>query len=527
MWENPHEEPMSTQAERPRIARTDRELATLATAGDGDAFAELYDRHERRVYGFCLRVLTNADDAADATQETFMRLLARLPALEGRDVNPIAYALTTARNVCYDAIAARRRTEPAEEIELGAREPGDIVEDPERAALLQGTREQVRAANARLSERQREVLALRELEGMSYEQIGEIVGLNANAVAQLISRARIRLRDLLRGDALESIAAATPDCERALPLLARSQDAQRAGAAEMEWLHGHMAECETCRLSQAAMQEAGTSYRALGPIVPLVWLRHTTIARAAELVGADWSHLTMPGHGQAAGHGHGTALGGGVPKTSVSRRGANRWRAIVLVGMCVLLAVALTGKLASENTAVSPAGSTGAVLTVKAGNSGDRSVLARHAHVSVKPAASAHISALAPHPLMPTTSSSTTANVGGQAIPRTTDRTTGKHLVRSTPKHAHAPKAPSSPGATTTQPSPTTPTATATGPAPSPPANSPSPGSTSTGPSAGEATTTTTPTTPTETTTTPARTPGGSGKSSEESTHGCALAAVC
>ena len=152
MWENRREQAAMARstARRP------------STTLDGDAFAMLYDRHERRVYGFCLRMLGTPDEAGDATQETFMRLLRRLPALEGRDVNFVAYALTTARNVCYDAIGARRRVEPvAEEIEPRGTEPGEVGLDPERAALLAASREDVRAANGRLPERQREVLALR------------------------------------------------------------------------------------------------------------------------------------------------------------------------------------------------------------------------------------------------------------------------------------------------------------------------------------------------------------------------------
>ena len=310
MWENRREQVAMARptarpstAAPPRATLDDHELARLAIAGDGDAFAQLYDRHERRVYGYCLRMLGAPDDAADATQETFVRLLRRLPALEGRDVNFIAYALTTARNACYDAIEARRRVQPVAEpidrsapttrapIGLYAGEPGGISLDPERAALLAATRKDVRAANARLPERQREVLALRELEQLSYEQIGEIVHLNENAVAQLISRARIRLREEIRGDALASIAASSPDCERALALLARLQDTQRSDAEALGWLGTHMDSCETCRLSRVAMEEVGVSYRALGPIVVLAWLRHATIAHAARFVGADWSHI--------------------------------------------------------------------------------------------------------------------------------------------------------------------------------------------------------------------------------------------
>lgn len=147
-------------------ARGDEDLARAAVAGDGQAFAELYDRHEQRVYRFCVRLLGNPDDAADATQETFMRLLKRLPALEGRELNVIAYVLTAARHACYDTIEGRKRLElTGEEIEPSGAEPGAIDEDPERAALLATTRELAQRAHARLPARQREVLALRELRG--------------------------------------------------------------------------------------------------------------------------------------------------------------------------------------------------------------------------------------------------------------------------------------------------------------------------------------------------------------------------
>jgi RNA polymerase sigma-70 factor (ECF subfamily) len=60
-------------------------LAQRAVAGDGEAFATLYNRYEKRAYNLCLRILASEDDAADATQEAFVRVLRRLPRLEGRD----------------------------------------------------------------------------------------------------------------------------------------------------------------------------------------------------------------------------------------------------------------------------------------------------------------------------------------------------------------------------------------------------------------------------------------------------------
>jgi RNA polymerase sigma factor (sigma-70 family) len=295
-------------------ARGDDELARAAVAGEGQAFAELYDRHEQRVYGFCLRLLGNPADAADATQETFMRLLKRLPALDGRELNFAAYVFTAARHASYDIIQGRRRVElSGEEIEASGPEPGAIDEDPERAAMLAATRELTEQAHARLPTRQREALALRELEGLSYEEIGEVMELKPNAVAQLISRSRIKLAELVRGDALESIAGASPDCDRALPLLAREQDHQALAGEDGAWLLAHLRDCATCRVRESTMQEAGVSYRSLAPIVPLVWLRHATIARAAELVGADWSALAGAHAGGAVGGraSQGTGQGGG------------------------------------------------------------------------------------------------------------------------------------------------------------------------------------------------------------------------
>ena len=293
---------MATQVAHPRGTPDDRELARLAASGDGDAFAALYDRHEQRVYGFCMRMLSTPHDAADATQETFVRMLARLPSLQGRDLHFVAYTLATARNVCYDMIRARRTVEPvAEEPQPRVPRAGHVEEDPERFALLASARAEVRAANAALPARQREVLALREVELLSYDEIGALMDLNRNAVAQLVSRARIKLGELLRGSALASVGASSPACERALPLLASVQDEQACDPpSELDWVRAHLGGCETCRLNLAAMQEAGASYRAIGLLAPAVWLRHATIARAAEFVGADWSQVATSAPGAHA-----------------------------------------------------------------------------------------------------------------------------------------------------------------------------------------------------------------------------------
>jgi RNA polymerase sigma factor (sigma-70 family) len=269
-------------------------LARRAAAGDGAAFAALYDRHERRTYNLCYRITGSRDDAADATQETFLKVLERLPGLADRDLNFGAYVLTAARHASYDAIARRRRTAPTDDIPesavpVGA--GGDEPDRPEHHALLEAHQEEIRAANEGLPARQREVLALRELEGLSYDEVAEIMGMNRNSVAQLISRARINLRDGLRRTALGSVAGSSPLCDEALPLLAMRQDDALDDPASASWILGHLADCGTCRVRVAAMEEAGVAYRLWLPLVPVLWLRGAATAKAAERVGADWSSV--------------------------------------------------------------------------------------------------------------------------------------------------------------------------------------------------------------------------------------------
>jgi RNA polymerase sigma-70 factor, ECF subfamily len=293
-------------------------LARRAAAGDGEAFATLYERYAGRTLNLCYRILGSRDDAADATQEAFVSVLRRLPKLEGRDLAFGSYVFTSARNACYDLIERRKRTEPSDDIPEHATpvggggtgaDPGDPEDDPERNVLLEARTEEIRAANLTLPERQREVLALKELEELSYDEIAEIMGMNRNSVAQLISRARINLRDALRGSALVAIAPASPECERATPLISSAQDGQLdSDSADAEWLADHLITCEVCRARREAMEEAGVSYRAWLPIAAGPLLFRETMAQAAELVGADWSDVIARHESRTAAGGAGTGV---------------------------------------------------------------------------------------------------------------------------------------------------------------------------------------------------------------------------
>jgi RNA polymerase sigma-70 factor (ECF subfamily) len=385
-----------------RSGADDSALARRAAGGDGDAFAELYERHERRAFNLCYRILGSRDDAADATQEAFLGVLRRLPQVAGRDFAFGSYLLTSARNACYDVIERRRRTQPSDEIPesampLGAGvggggtgfDPGDPEDDPERNVLLEARTEEIRLANHALPERQREVLALRELEELSYDEIAELMDMNRNSVAQLISRARINLRDALRGTALASIAASTPDCERALPLIALEQDGQLDDASnDAGWLEEHLMHCHTCRLGRDAMQEAGVSYRAWAPIAAGPLLFRETAAHAAELAAADWSDAI-------ARHEARRAAAGAAPAETGFRR--HRRRDVVLTALltCLLVLVVLVGAAsdddpvepaAGDSAAAEPSSDGAGVSTVaeKAAKKGERARRARRARARAR-----------------------------------------------------------------------------------------------------------------------------------------------
>jgi RNA polymerase sigma-70 factor (ECF subfamily) len=296
---SPDREQTSGETSVARPGTGDLALAEAAAAGDGNAFATLYSSYEKRVYNFCLRLLGSSHDAEDATQEAFIRVLRRLPEIDTADLEFGAYLFTAARNASYDMIDRRKKAEPTDEFpeDLGGhvhRDRADADTDPERSALISSQQASVQDANGRLPERQREVLALRELEEMSYDQIASVMDMKPNAVAQLISRARIRLRAELTAGAGRAVAPAGPDCERALPLIAIRQDGQEGDPADQIWLDTHIAGCASCQVTSEEMAEAGVSYRAWAPVVPAAWLFRDTLAKASEVSGADWSAVKRP-----------------------------------------------------------------------------------------------------------------------------------------------------------------------------------------------------------------------------------------
>jgi RNA polymerase sigma factor (sigma-70 family) len=209
-------------------------------------FERIYRKHVGDVYRYALAVLRNPDDAEDVTQTTFMNAYRAFERGE-RPEAPKNWLIAIAHNVCRQRFRqASRRPNEVEFVEeiVPAREEAD-----ERYSL-----EDIQRALGQLAFNQRSALVMRELEGRSYAQIAEILGLSVGAVETLIFRARRALREQLEGSL---------SCEEAELALSRQADGVLP-RAEKGALRAHLRECETCATAARRQRAQRGALKALG-----------------------------------------------------------------------------------------------------------------------------------------------------------------------------------------------------------------------------------------------------------------------
>lgn len=180
-------------------------LIARIVAGETELFEQLVRKHQTRVYNLALRMVSEPADAEDCAQEAFIKAFRALPGFRGESsFSSWLYRLTS--NVCLDFLRARRRRaetgltvsgDDGDEQPLQLADPAD---GPAELAEKEELRRRVRAALARLPDDFRQVLLLRELGGLSYDEIGRETGLEAGTVKSRIFRARRKLADILRAD---------------------------------------------------------------------------------------------------------------------------------------------------------------------------------------------------------------------------------------------------------------------------------------------------------------------------------------
>jgi RNA polymerase sigma factor (sigma-70 family) len=253
----------------------DQRLVAAVRRGDDRAFEALYSRYQRRIHAYVMGMVKDHGRAEDVTQEVFVSALRRMRETE----RPIAFKpwiYEIAKNACIDQFRRTRRTE---EVSLEADEglapadygrlvgsdpaPHDAVETKQDLTDLCG-------AFGGLSDAHHEILLLRELEGLSYREIGDRMGMSRPAVESTLFRARRRLTE--EYDELASGAR----CQRVQNLIVTAAET-RLGARESRRLSRHLSHCQPCRREAMA---AGLDSAILAHIP----LRRRAAAKVAALL---------------------------------------------------------------------------------------------------------------------------------------------------------------------------------------------------------------------------------------------------
>jgi RNA polymerase sigma factor (sigma-70 family) len=211
-------------------------------AGDDRAFEQLYLRYQKRIGAYVYGMVHDHGRAEDITQEVFMSALRRMRATDGRIVfKPWVYEI--AKNACIDAF---RRSRRAEEISYDADDAGERLQlvsngpSPDAAVDTRMSLDHLRGAFGGLSDAHHQILVMRELEGLSYRQIGERLGMSRPSVESTLFRARRRLSEeydeLVSGER----------CQRIQAIIAGATDGH-VGTRDERKMARHVSHCQPCR----------------------------------------------------------------------------------------------------------------------------------------------------------------------------------------------------------------------------------------------------------------------------------------
>ena len=253
----------------------DADLVVAARAGDDAAFEELYRRYQPRIAGFVRGMLHDDARAEDVSQEAFLSALRRMRATDS-EINFKPWIYQIARNAAIDSY---RRTSHAVEVSMDA-DDGLRASDRHRLVGLNGGPDSALIAKERLTHLQgafdelsdvhTRVLVMRELEGLSYREIGQKLDLTRPAVESALFRARRRL------ESEYSELSEGRRCEAMRETIARIAAGTPKGAEEQR-LARHARRCHTCRkrareLGIEPLSRLGVLRQKAAALLPLPWL---------------------------------------------------------------------------------------------------------------------------------------------------------------------------------------------------------------------------------------------------------------
>ena len=263
--------------------RSDDQLIELFRSGSEEAFTVIHDRYRQRLFAYVRQMLSGSSrqDAEDVMQDVFMRAYSALRK-DTRDVNVKAWLYRVAHNRCIDHV--RRPTPPTADVFEASRSP--LVDPMETAQRRDDLRRLVQDLG-RLPEQQRSALLMREIDGLSYVDIADVLAVTVAAVKSLLVRARMGLA--------ESAEARDTDCAVIRADLAGSYE---RGVKASARARRHMRECSACLDYKSSLRAVRRQFAALSPLVAT-----GPLALAAKALGFG---------GAASGVGATTGGGGGA-----------------------------------------------------------------------------------------------------------------------------------------------------------------------------------------------------------------------
>lgn len=176
---------------------SEKKIIEKVLGGDANAFEELVLKYEKTVYNLALRMVGDRDDAFDMTQEAFIKAYGSLSSFRG-DSKFSVWIYRIATNVCLDFLRSKSRKQQVsltvsdddEDAQLDIPDPSSA---PEQQLIKKISMQSVEEGLKTLPDKQRQILVMRELGGMSYAEIGKALSLEEGTVKSRIFRARKRL----------------------------------------------------------------------------------------------------------------------------------------------------------------------------------------------------------------------------------------------------------------------------------------------------------------------------------------------
>jgi RNA polymerase sigma-70 factor (ECF subfamily) len=189
------------------LEREDQELVELVQKGDRAAFRILVQRYERKVYGIAYGMVRNEDDAMDVAQEAFLKVHRYIDRFQGAS-NFYTWLYRIVVNLCIDFIRKSRKVKQVDYDDSLSHEAGrEISEgkiigttfrDPLSNLTSQELGDEIKKALDALSDKHKEVILLREIEGFSYQEIADLLEISVGTVMSRLHHARQNLQRSLR-----------------------------------------------------------------------------------------------------------------------------------------------------------------------------------------------------------------------------------------------------------------------------------------------------------------------------------------